>query len=136
MPLVLDASVAMCWAMRDERDPLATAAAARAISDDVLVPALWWFELRNSLVVAERRSRIAVAETAMFLANLDAFAITIDRTPDNNSVLRLARERRLTVYDAAYLELAIREGAVLATLDTALMRAARAEGVSLIDGED
>ena len=87
--------------------------------------------VRNILVVNERRRRIAESDAAAFLLNLSRLRIRIDRLPDEGAVLRLARTRRLSVYDAAYLELAQREGLPLATLDADLKTAAAAEGVVL-----
>jgi predicted nucleic acid-binding protein len=132
MPFVADASIAAVWAFRDEDHPRADLALARLRTDEALVPALWWFEVRNILVVNERRKRITEGETAAFLRSLARLPITLDRTPEENEILRLARMHRLSVYDAAYLELAQRNRAELATLDADLMRAARAEGVPLI----
>jgi predicted nucleic acid-binding protein len=97
-------------------------------SQEAVVPCLWWFEVRNTLVVNERRRRIAESDTAAFLLNLSRLRIRIDRAPDESAVLRLARTHRLSVYDAAYLELAHREGLPLATLDADLRRAAAGEG--------
>jgi predicted nucleic acid-binding protein len=87
--------------------------------------------VRNILVVNERRRRIAESDAAAFLLNLSRLRIRIDRLPDEGAVLRLARTRQLSVYDAAYLELAQREGLPLATLDADLNKAAAAEGVVL-----
>jgi predicted nucleic acid-binding protein len=70
-----------------------------------------------------------------FLRNVERLAITIDGTPDESGVLTLARRHRLTVYDAAYLELAVRNALPLATLDAMLATAARSEGVPLF-GDD
>jgi len=134
MPFVLDASTAACWALRDEESPIATEALNRIVDDGALVPAVWWFELRNTLVVAERRSRMTALDTASFLKGIRRFEISIDRDPDEDSILVLARRHRLTVYDAAYLELAIRENVSISTLDAALARAARAEGIRIIGG--
>lgn len=132
-PLVLDASVAACWAFRDEDHPNADLALARLRTTEAVVPALWWFEVRNILVVNERRRRITEPETAIFLQALARLPITIDRAPESSEILRLARSHRLSVYDAAYLELAQRNRAELATLDADLMQAARAEGVTVIE---
>ena len=132
MGLVLDASVAACWAFDDEDHPLAARALDRLRAEPALVPALWWFEVRNVLVVNERRDRLTEAVTAAFLRAVARLDIAIDRTPDSAAVLALARAHRLSVYDAAYLELAQRAAAPLATLDAALARAARDEGVALI----
>lgn len=131
MPFVLDASAALAWAL-PEGGPTATAARARIARDEAVVPALWWFELRNGLIVNERRMRITAQETARFLQRVGRLAIVEDRSPDDAAALALARRHRLTVYDAVYLELALREGLPLATLDTALARAATAEGTPLI----
>ena len=132
MAFVLDASITACWAFQDEDHPDAGLAFDRMRSGEAVVPCLWWFEVRNILVVNERRRRIAESETAAFLLNLSRLRIRVDRAPDENAVLRLARTHRLSVYDAAYLELAQREGLPLATLDTDLQKAAAAEGVALL----
>lgn len=90
----------------------------------------WYcFELRNILVVNERRGRIDAAGTASFLTDLDQLPIRIDRTPGSTAIVTLARTHRLTVYDAAYLELARRHGLPLATLDNQLLAAALKDGV-------
>jgi predicted nucleic acid-binding protein len=132
MPFVLDASIAACWAFQDEAHPDAAAALVRIRAEEALVPSLWWFEIRNILVVNERRKRIAEADTAIFLRGLARLPICMDRSPDEATVLRLARTHGLSVYDASYLELALREAVPLATLDSALAAAARAEHVPLI----
>jgi predicted nucleic acid-binding protein len=96
------------------------------------VPAIWWFEVRNTLLINERRSRISERDTTAFLRALAAMDIEIDRTPVEAATLALARRHRLTVYDVSYLELAIRAKLPLATLDRKLAAAAKSEGVSLI----
>ena len=131
MPFVLDASIAIAWALPEE-SPSAELALARMQTDRAVVPSLWWFELRNGLVVNERRTRITEPQTALFLRRIARLAITIDQSPDEAAVLSLARRHRLTVYDATYLELALRAELLLATLDAALARAAGAEGVRLV----
>ena len=92
---------------------------------------MWWFEVRNILIVNERRRRIREQETDLFLRALAQFRIRVDREPDEASVLRMARAQRLSVYDAAYVELASREKLPLATLDRRLGEAARIIGVQL-----
>ncbi len=135
MPFVVDASVAACWAFRDEDHPVADAALERLRTDEAAAPALWWFEVRNILVVSERRKRVAEADSAAFLRDLARLPVALDRAPQEGEVLRLARTHRLSLYDAAYLELAQRTGIALATLDADLIRAARAESVARI-GQD
>lgn len=132
MPFVIDASIAACWAFRDEDHPHADLALSRLRTDEALVPSLWWFEVRNILVVNERRKRLKEVDTAVFLRDLGRLPVIVDGSPDESEVLRLARRHRLSVYDAAYLELAQRSGVDLATLDRELALAARAEAVSLV----
>jgi predicted nucleic acid-binding protein len=132
MPFVLDASIAACWAFADEDHPVAALALERIRTDAAQVPCLWWFEVRNTLIVNERRGRLTEADVAAFLRSLSRLGVTVDRTPDEATVLGLARRHRLSVYDASYLELAHREGVPLATLDIALATAARAENLPLI----
>jgi predicted nucleic acid-binding protein len=132
MPFVLDASIAACWAFPDEQDPRADAALARVRIEDAVVPSLWWFEVRNILVVNERRMRITESGINSFLRELARLRIRVDREPEESTVLRLARAHRLSVYDASYLELALREAIPVATLDDELAVAAIAEGTELI----
>jgi predicted nucleic acid-binding protein len=132
MPFVLDASVAACWAFDDEDHPVAGLALARVRTDAAVVPGIWWFEVRNTLIVNERRGRITEADTAAFLRELTRLGVMVDRTPEEATVLALARTHRLTVYDASYLELAQREALPLATLDQPLRAAALAAGISLV----
>lgn len=132
MAFVLDASITLCWAFADEEHPVASAALDCIQQGRAHVPSLWWFEVRNSLVVNERRGRLTETDTSAFLRNMALLAITVDRAPAEATLLALARQHRLTVYDAAYLELASREGLALATLDTALRHAATAVGVPLL----
>ena len=131
---VLDASTVLAWAIEDERHPraLETLTGLRTGRDTARVPAVWWFEVRNALVANERRGRLGEADTAVFLRGIAQLPVGIDRSPDETAVLALARRHRLTVYDAAYLELAQREGLPLASLDKALRAAAAACGVALI----
>jgi predicted nucleic acid-binding protein len=131
VPFVVDASVVIAWAL-EEGHPTASAAAARIDSEQTWVPALWWFEVRNGLLMNERRGRVREVRTGEFLTQLAALALSVDATPGEMQVLVLARRHRLTVYDAAYLELALRRALPLATLDIPLARAARAEGVPLV----
>ncbi len=135
MPFVLDASITACWAFDDEDHPLAAHALERLREDGAVAPSLWWFEVRNMLIVNERRGRITEGDTAAFLRGLSRLGVAVDRSPDEGAVLTLARRHRLTAYDASYLELSLRESLPLATLDRELERAARAEGcVVLGDG--
>jgi predicted nucleic acid-binding protein len=135
MPFVLDASIAACWAFDDEDHPVAALALERIRTDEARVPSLWWFEVRNTLIVNERRKRLTQSDTADFLRGLARLGVTIDRSPEEAEVLALARRHRLTVYDAAYLELARRDGVPLATLDNDLAIATQAENTLLLGSD-
>lgn len=126
--LVIDASALAAWVLPDEAAaPDLDALIARHA--EILSPSLLWAEIRNILIVNERRGRLPAGAAEAILAVIEALGVTLDSTPQGPVVLTLARRHRLTVYDALYLELALRRGAALASLDTALVAAARAEGV-------
>jgi predicted nucleic acid-binding protein len=132
MPLVIDASVVAAWHFSDERSAEGDSILARLESDRALMPALWWFEVRNVLLIGERRGRTAREHTERFLEFLRGLPIELAPLPDEVAVVSLARQHQLSFYDATYLELAQRENIALATIDRALARAATAEGVLLI----
>ncbi len=131
-PFVLDNSVVLAWSMADEIHPVADVALRRATSRGAFVPGIWWYELRNALIVNERRGRLGTAETDRVLRAVGRLPISIDSDHDGRHVLRLARRFGLTVYDAAYLEVAVRRALPLASLDRRLQQAAAASGVSLL----
>jgi predicted nucleic acid-binding protein len=132
MPFVLDASTAASWNFPDEDHSAARATWERIRGDDAMVPPHWWFEVRNVMLVGERRKRISATQTIYFLARLSRLRIMEAQRPADTGIFALARRHRLTFYDAAYLELAQREDVALATLDEELAEAARAEGVALV----
>lgn len=129
MQFVLDASVAITWAMRDEEHPLADRAFLEIQSGSALVPAIWWYEIRNVLILNERRGRISPSDSSQFIADLEHLEIGVDFPQDSAACIDLARKHLLSIYDTAYLELAIRTRLPLATLDAPLAAAATAEGV-------
>jgi len=131
---VLDASIVGCWFFKDENDARAAAAWTRLEDEYALVPLHWWFEVRNICLLGERRKRATEEYTVAFLDQLQRLTIDFDGLPDQLALVALARKHQLTAYDAAYLELAHREGLALATLDQQLAQAARAEGVTLVTG--
>lgn len=132
MPFVLDASVTACWCFPDEQSAVADAAMDRLLDDEATAPALWLIELRNILVVNEWRKRIEPDDADAFLRDLARLPIRIRRDIDERALLELARKHRLTAYDATYLDLAVRTGAAVATLDRSLAEAVRAEGLDLV----
>jgi len=127
---VLDCSVTAAWIIEDEASPGTHAVLSRVIEVGACAPDLWWTEMRNVLVVSERRGRLTEEQTSRALTEIDALEIRLDSAADSVSTLRLARIHRLSVYDARYLELAVRDQRPLATLDQRLARAAIAEGVA------
>jgi predicted nucleic acid-binding protein len=131
MAVVPDVSAILGQALDDEDATFAEAVIAAIARAEAVVPSLFWYEIRNVLVMAERRKRIPLARTTAFLSDLALLPFTVDNLPREASVLDLARRRSLTVYDATYLELAQRIDAPLATLDQALIAAARKEGIPL-----
>ena len=131
---VLDGSVTLAWLFHDEQDPYADAIIARLSSVTMVVPRLWHLEVANVLAVSERKGRCTQADTAQWLGFLSGLPITVDAETELRAwadTMALARQHGLSVYDAAYLELAIREGLPLATLDKQLKTAAKAVGVPL-----
>jgi predicted nucleic acid-binding protein len=132
MAFVVDASVTAAWLMPDEESPLAELVFERLVDETALVPAIWWFETRNLLIINERRNRIAVKMREELLSLLGELPADIDRAPDSVKIMAFARKHQLTVYDAAYIELAARKDIPLATLDRRLEAAARAEKIALL----
>ena len=130
---VLDASIAACWCLNDETNPRAEAALLGIAKHGAVVPALFWFELRNVLLMAERRQRVSDAQTARSLSYISEFNIRIDREPVETMTMCVARHPKLSVYDAPYLKLELRQILPLATLDGSLIKAARTEGVALFE---
>ncbi len=134
MTFVLDASVAAAWLLPDEQSAEADEVLAMIALDGARVPSLLWYEVRNILVMATRRGRLANGEAALALARLRRLPIeTVDMTlSDDVDVIKMADEYRLTAYDATYLALARRTPAPLATADKALAAAAAREGIELL----
>ena len=129
--LVVDPSAILALVLADEDPEVALQVLQRIGRRQALTPPLFWFELRNVLVVNERRGRLSPAETDDFLRTFATLPLEVAPLPHDLAVLTLAREHDLTIYDAAYLELASRTGSELATLDKKLQRAAVAVGVPL-----
>jgi predicted nucleic acid-binding protein len=134
MPFVLDASVTASWAFPDELHPSAIRAGEllESSSENALVPSLWWYEVRHILLVNERRGRTTVARSTAFLEQISQLSIQIEYDLNSGLLLDLARNHNLTVYDATYLSLAIREHLPLATLHRALQLAATSVGIPLL----
>jgi predicted nucleic acid-binding protein len=134
MALVIDPSAILGLVLDDEAADFASLVLAEIEVQDAIVPSIFWYEVRNVLVVNEWRGRISPEKTTAFLASLAELPIEIASLPSELGVLPLARDHRLSVYDAAYLELASRRGLALATLDRKLRNAAQQTGVKLFLG--
>jgi predicted nucleic acid-binding protein len=134
--LVLDASVALAAVLPDEADAsVASAIMARVTDEAAVVPALWHIEVGNALLVQERRGRLMPGVAKRIIQHLRRMPITTDaETPLHawDASFVLAAELGLTLYDACYLELAIRAVLPLASFDAALRRAAVSRGVVLL----
>ncbi|MCO5295459.1 MAG: type II toxin-antitoxin system VapC family toxin [Fimbriimonadaceae bacterium] len=127
---VLDASVALTWLLGDGSDPIAERVLDRLKDRSALVPAIWELEVANGLVVAERTKRSTLARSTRFLELLAALPIETDAAARGAALLPIARKANVSVYDAGYLELAMRTGAPLATIDRRLKAAAETLGVA------
>jgi predicted nucleic acid-binding protein len=131
---VLDASVALSWCFADEASTETDQLLDRVRDDGALVPGLWFLELGNVLLQAERHGRITAADVSVRLELISAMPILVDQNTVGrawNEVLDIARSDRLSVYDATYLELALRRGLPLFTRDKPLAGAARNRGLAV-----
>ena len=131
MALIPDVSAILSQALDDEDASYAEAVIESIAADEALVPTLFWLEIRNALLMGERRKRITAERTTSFLADLALLPFQVDERPREGTVFGLARKHNLTIYDAAYLELAERKKLPLATVDRALIKAAKKAGVVL-----
>jgi predicted nucleic acid-binding protein len=135
LSLVLDASMAIAWLFEDERTEATVTVLRRVATEGAIVPSLWRLEVANVLEVAVRRGRCDRAHVDRSLERLGALPITADEETDSRAwseTLALAREAGLTLYDAAYLDLALRRRLALATRDAALVVAARERDLEVL----
>lgn len=131
--IVLDNSIVLSWCLADENNPIAERAMQLVIEHGAVVPGIWWYELRNALVVNERRGRLGAADSRSTLADLREMRIAIEHEHDEAELIDLARRHSLSVYDAAYLEVALRRALPLASLDRRLCEAASACGIATLE---
>jgi predicted nucleic acid-binding protein len=133
--VVVDASVVIGATSPDEGSPNALSLLARAFEAGAISPALFAYEVENVLLVKERRQAFSSSDrqrTSDVIASLPIDIRAVDPERVRNRIASLATRTGLSVYDAAYLDLAIEIGAPLATLDRRLSASARAEGVELL----
>jgi predicted nucleic acid-binding protein len=132
---ILDCSLTMAWCFPDEATAATAGVQDRLEHETALVPAHWYLEVANVLTVAEKRKRITPAQAAEFLDHLTTLDIEADAESPARAFTHLpplCRRYGLSSYDAAYLDLAIRRGLPLATLDDDLRAAARKAGVDVL----
>ena len=131
MAIVIDASIAIAWCLRDRPGtPYADAAVEEGSVSGITVPSLFWHEVRHVLLVGERQGRVAVGGMDDHVKDLRKLLIETDGDQIDGQVAALARHHNLSGYDAAYLETTMRRRAKLATLDKKLASAAADEGVA------
>lgn len=132
MSVVIDASVALAWCFDDEATEETDAIALEIARTGAFVPSLFHLEISNVLLQAERRGRIMMGDVTRRLELIGKLPLEVDHQTASRAtteILALARAEKLTVYDAAYLELAARKGCPLATKDRQLTAAAKHVGV-------
>jgi predicted nucleic acid-binding protein len=129
---VLDSSVAAAWCFPDEQTDY-TNAVLRTLStrSEAVAPRLWAYEVRNSVLMGFRRKRITRTEAEEFLLSIQGLPIRLSDPLSYDAVFRLADRHGLTVYDAAYLDLAVRERVPIASLDGSLIGAAAQSGIAI-----
>lgn len=134
---VIDNSIVMSWCFKDETDNYADAVLNKLEYSTAFVPCIWPLEVGNVLLVAERNKRLRQADSIRFIALLSELPIVVEpESPDRmmNEIVSIARAYDLSTYDASYLDLAMRKGIPIATLDKGLLRAAKKSNVPVIKG--
>ncbi len=133
---VIDNSVVMSWCFNDEANEYADAVLEKLMAARAVVPAIWPLEVVNVLLVAERKERLKQADSSRFLALLLQLPIETENEWSQEAMpglLALGRNLGLSSYDISYLDLAVRKGCPLATLDQKLIDAAEKTGVPLLE---
>lgn len=131
---VVDASMTLAWCFSDESTAFTESVLdLLANGAEAIAPAIWPFEVANALLMGERRKRVTPAQVSSVLQRIADLPISVEPIRVDRAfgpVLLLARNEQLTEYDAAYLELALRDGSPLATIDERLRKAARRAGIA------
>ncbi len=133
---VIDNSIVMTWCFQDKLSPFADAVLTSLTEAVAVVPAIWPLEVVNLLLVAERQERLRESDSVRFISLLSQLPIVVERTwPEKmmRDLLALGRANSLSSYDAAYLELAMRQGLPIATLDSKLLEAAKYVDIPILD---
>jgi len=133
---VIDNSVVMTWCFKDEENPYADDILDSLENATAYVPSIWPLEVGNVLLVAERKKRLSEADSIRFIALLTELPIIIEQeSPERmiKEIFALARKHELSSYDASYLDLAMRKGLPIATLDNNLIDAAKRSQVPIVN---
>jgi len=133
---VVDNSVVMAWCFKDEASWYADTVLTSLTGESAVVPGIWAQEVVNVLLVAERHKRLHESDSVRFISLLTQLPIIVEHTWPERSMkelLAIGRNYSLSAYDAAYLELAMRQGLPIATLDNKLIEAARRVDVPILD---
>jgi predicted nucleic acid-binding protein len=131
---VVDNSVVMSWCFIDEESVYADSVLESLKTAQALVPAIWPLEVGNVLLVAERKKRLSEADSIRFLELINNLPISVNQEPPGRmtkEIISLAREQNLSTYDASYLDLAMRKGIPIATLDKEIKKASKRCNVQL-----
>ena len=131
MAIVVDASIAAAWFLPDEQNDAADQVLADLRSVPGRVPSLFWFEIRNLFLMAERRGRLGAGEAALSMTQMRGLPLQDEGAGSDPLVLTLAARHALSIYEAGYLALAVRLALPLATTDKRLAAAARLEGIGV-----
>ena len=134
---VIDNSVVMSWCFKDETSKYADAILHRLSEATAFVPSIWPLEVVNVLLVAERKRRLSEADSTRFITLLTQLPIVVEVGHPERSMKELlifARANKLSSYDASYLDLAMKSGYPIATLDTKLIQAVRKIDVQIVPG--
>lgn len=135
MAIVVDASVVLAWYFEDEVSAYAERVLDMVAEGGAIVPSIWPLEVANALATGERRRRLTPAKVAGAVEAFQDLAVDVREVPTRQAlgpVLELARDHKLSAYDASYLELAAREGLPLATQDEDMRKAAAAAGAAIV----
>jgi len=132
---VVDNSVVMTWCFKDENSQYSDLILDKLENATAFVPSIWPLEVSNVLLVAERKKRIGEADSTRFIALLTELPLIVDQeSPERmiKEIFALARRHKLSSYDASYLDLAMRKGLPIATLDKSLLAAAKRSKVPIL----
>lgn len=132
MAVVFDASMVASWLLPDASQARAEAALSRLYDVNGMAPFVLWYEIHNLCLMTVRQNRLPAELITQWLDAFATLPLELDAQGDGAATLALARTHRLSFYDAAYLELAKRRQAGLATLDARLAEAAAQEAITLI----